>query len=260
MVYRHENAPELAVVLSGGASSVAGVPGQGLWENAVGQAERSYGLRARWCNWPPLRLARVRCERESVGVVLPAALPVVVERRSAVGRSIGLDVHRDFCEVAIADGGRARSAGRVATSPEELELFAQSLAPTDRVVLEATGNALAIARILEPHVAEVVLAHAKQVRAISHAKVKTDKIDAKVLADLLAADLIPAVWIGDERRGCCAGWSRVAAGWSSAARRSRTRSRRCCIATSRAARRSPTRSASRAARGWPSRSCRSTSA
>jgi transposase len=116
-----------------------------------------------------------------------------------MGRSIGLDVHRDFCQVAIADGGRARSAGRIATSVQQLELFARSLAPTDRVVLEATGNALAIAGILEPRVAEVVLAHAKQVRAISHARVKTDTVDAKVLADLLAADLIPAVWIGDER-------------------------------------------------------------
>jgi transposase len=116
-----------------------------------------------------------------------------------VGRSIGLDVHRDFCEVAIADGGRARSAGRIETTPEQLELFARSLGSDDRVVLEATGNALAIARILEPHVAEVVLAHAKQVRAISHARVKTDKIDARVLADLLAADLIPSVWVGCER-------------------------------------------------------------
>jgi transposase len=116
-----------------------------------------------------------------------------------VGRSIGLDVHRDFCEVAIADGGRARSVGRIAATPEQLELFAQSLVATDRAVLEATGNALAIARILAPHVSEVVLAHAKQVRAISHARVKTDKVDARVLADLLAADLIPAVWIGDER-------------------------------------------------------------
>jgi transposase len=116
-----------------------------------------------------------------------------------VGRSIGMDVHRDFCEVAIADGGRARSGGRVATDPEQLELFARSLGSDDRVVLEATGNALAIARILESHVAEVVLAHAKQVRAISHARVKTDKVDARMLADLLAAGLIPAVWIGDER-------------------------------------------------------------
>ena len=95
-----------------------------------------------------------------------------------MGRSIGVDVHRGFCHVAIADGGRTRSAGRIATTLEQLEPFARSLAPTDRAVLAATGNALAIARILEPHVAEVVLAHAKQVRAISHARAKTDKIDA----------------------------------------------------------------------------------
>jgi transposase len=87
----------------------------------------------------------------------------------------------------------------VATAPQALELFARSLTVTDRVVLEATGNALAVARILEPHVGEVLLAHARHVRAISHAKVKTDKVDARVLADLLAADLIPAVWIGDEQ-------------------------------------------------------------
>jgi transposase len=93
-----------------------------------------------------------------------------------MGRSIGLDVHRDFCEVAIADGGRARSAGRVATTPERLRVLAMSLRPDDRVVLEATGNALAIARILAPHCAEVVMAHARDVRAISHARVKTDKL------------------------------------------------------------------------------------
>ena len=116
-----------------------------------------------------------------------------------MGRSIGLDVHRDFCEVAIADGGRARSVGRVASSIEDLELFAASLAADDRVVLEATGNALAIARLIEPHVGEVVLANARQLTAISHARVKTDKVDARVLADLLAADLIPPVWSGDER-------------------------------------------------------------
>jgi len=35
-------------------------------------------------------------------------------------RFIGLDVHRDFCEVAISEGGKARSAGRVKSSPEDL--------------------------------------------------------------------------------------------------------------------------------------------
>ena len=112
---------------------------------------------------------------------------------------IGLDVHRDFCEVAISEGGPARSVGRVATRRDRLELFAASFARTDRVVLEATRNALAIARILGPHVAEVVLADPKRLRAISHAKIKTDRFDARVLAELLAAGLVPVVWVPDER-------------------------------------------------------------
>src|SRR3954452_15988148 len=56
-------------------------------------------------------------------------------------RSIGLDVHRDFCEVAIAEAGAARAAGRILTTPAALELFAQSLAPSDAVAVEATANA-----------------------------------------------------------------------------------------------------------------------
>jgi hypothetical protein len=51
------------------------------------------------------------------------------------------------------------------------------LAPPDRVVLEATGNA-GDRRILA-HVAEVVLAHPKRLRAISHAKIKTNRFDAR---------------------------------------------------------------------------------
>ena len=128
-------------------------------------------------------------------------------------RSIGMDVHRDFCEVAISDGGKARSAGRIATDPEELELVAQSLGHDDRVVLEATGNALAIARIIRPHVAEVVIAHSAQVRVISHAKVKSDKLDARRLAELLAADLVPEVWIPMSLPGRCGGESLCAAAW-----------------------------------------------
>ena len=39
-------------------------------------------------------------------------------------RSIGLDIHRDFCEVAIGEGAEIRSAGRIEMTPEALELFA----------------------------------------------------------------------------------------------------------------------------------------
>src|SRR2546429_3647708 len=108
-------------------------------------------------------------------------------------RSIALDVHRDFCEVAIKDESGLRLAGRVKTSLEDLQLFAQSLAPDDQVALEATGPAQAIARILEPHVARVVIANTRKLSAIAESKVKTDKVDAKTLCELLAAGFLPGL-------------------------------------------------------------------
>jgi transposase len=113
-------------------------------------------------------------------------------------RFIGLDVHRDFCEVAICEGGRVRSGGRVPTSPDGLQILADSLGPEDHVALEATGNALAIARALEPHVAQVIVAARNELRAITEAKVKTDRRDARTLARLLAAGLLHGCWLPDE--------------------------------------------------------------
>jgi hypothetical protein len=50
-------------------------------------------------------------------------------------RSVALDVHLEFCEVALVEDGEFRCAGRIATTPEQLELFAGSLGPDDRVAL-----------------------------------------------------------------------------------------------------------------------------
>jgi transposase len=112
-------------------------------------------------------------------------------------RSLALDVHQSFCEVAICEEGKLRSAGRVRSDRKELELFAESLDPTDQVVMEATGPAMEIARILKPHVARVVVANAQDVRAISHARVKSDRFDARTLARLLDAGMLEAVWVPD---------------------------------------------------------------
>jgi transposase len=118
--------------------------------------------------------------------------------RRSVGRAIGLDVHRDFCEVAISEEGRVRSAGRVETTPERLELFARSLGRDDRVALEVTGNAWEIARILEPHVKRVIVVSPDDT-GIRQARAKTDRLDARTLARLLAAGELDAVWRPDER-------------------------------------------------------------
>jgi transposase len=115
----------------------------------------------------------------------------------SIGRAIGLDVHRDFCEVAIAEDGAVRSAGRVETSPERLELFAQSLGADDRVALEVSGGAWEIARILEPHVRRVLVVSPDDT-GIRQARAKTDRLDARMLAKLLAAGELDAVWMPDE--------------------------------------------------------------
>lgn len=114
-----------------------------------------------------------------------------------MSRAIGMDVHRDFCEVAIVVEGQVRSAGQIETTPAALELFAGSLAPTDRVALEVTGNAAEIARIIEPHVARVVVVSPHDT-GISRARAKTDRLDARTLARLLAAGELDAVWMPDE--------------------------------------------------------------
>jgi transposase len=75
----------------------------------------------------------------------------------------------------------------------------RSLGGDDEVALEATGNALGIARIIQPHVGRVVLANPKAVKGITRAGAKTDKIDARTLARLLAGGFLPAVWLPDEQ-------------------------------------------------------------
>jgi transposase len=110
-------------------------------------------------------------------------------------RFIGLDVHRDFCEVAVLEHGQVRSAGRIETTPAALAQFADGLAADDQVALEATGNALAVAAILSRRVARVALANPKAVHGISQGRKKTDKADAQALAQLLTAGL-PEVWKG----------------------------------------------------------------
>ena len=112
-------------------------------------------------------------------------------------RCIGLDVHRDFCEVAIAETGQVRSAGRFSTDPGSVVEWARQLLAGDVVTLEATGNALAIARLIEPF-ARVVLANPKAVKGATALRTKTDKIDARTLATLLAGGFLPEVWMVDE--------------------------------------------------------------
>jgi transposase len=117
-------------------------------------------------------------------------------------RVIGMDIHRTFAEAAALLDGVVTRLGRVEMRRDRLEEFARAvLMHDDHVVVEATGNAAALTELLAPHVGRVVIANPKQVRLIAHAKVKTDAIDAAVLAKLYASGFLPEVWVPDERTG-----------------------------------------------------------
>ncbi|WP_353017436.1 IS110 family transposase [Mesorhizobium sp. M1405] len=113
-------------------------------------------------------------------------------------RIIGMDIHRVAAEVVSLLDGEIVKLGRVQMLRNKLEEFARKeLTHDDHVVIEATGNAAAVAEVLSPYVDRIVIANPKQVHMIAHAKVKTDTIDATVLAKLYASGFLPEVWVPD---------------------------------------------------------------
>jgi len=113
-------------------------------------------------------------------------------------RIIGMDIHRTFAEVVILEGASCKAIGKIGLTRAQLSAFASSLEKTDHVIVEATGNATAVYEVILPHVARVAIANPLQVHLIARAKTKTDKIDARVLAQLYAAGFLPEVWVPDE--------------------------------------------------------------
>jgi transposase len=114
-------------------------------------------------------------------------------------RYVGLDLHKRTAEVCILSRtGRVVARHSVDCERTGLEQFAREhLTPTDRLAVEATTNTWVVADLLRPFVAAVVVGNPLQIKGIAQAKVKTDKIDAEVLANLLRCDFPPDVWEPD---------------------------------------------------------------
>ncbi len=106
-----------------------------------------------------------------------------------------------MCIVSNGRVGAVDAQQHVVLAPRRFsfEAFAEWAPPhlthADAVVLEATSNAWLLYDQLQPLVAEVVVAHPQAVKLIAAARVKTDSRDTIKLASLLAANLIPAVWV-----------------------------------------------------------------
>lgn len=113
-------------------------------------------------------------------------------------RVIGMDIHRTFAEAVMIDGDRLIRLGRINMSRDHLAAFAAKLTAEDHVVIEATGNAHAVNEAVSPFVGRVIIANPRQVHLIAKARIKTDVIDATVLARLYASGFLPEVWVPDQ--------------------------------------------------------------
>lgn len=111
-------------------------------------------------------------------------------------RYVALDIHKHYCVVAGVD-----RESRVVLQPVRVEhadlegWLKKKLLCTDHVVIESTTNAWHVYDLLEPLVERVVVANPIQVKQIAKARVKTDIRDTFILARLLAANLVPEVWV-----------------------------------------------------------------
>lgn len=115
----------------------------------------------------------------------------------------GIDLHRDNCYITtVNDTGNVVKQQRIPNSPPLVLDYFTTLGAEHRTVVESTTGWYWLNDLLESAQIPMVLAHAKYLKAISYAKVKTDKVDSHTLATLLRLNLIPiAHKISPELRG-----------------------------------------------------------
>jgi len=92
-------------------------------------------------------------------------------------RYVALDIHKRYCIIAGVDRE------------------GQILLSSNHVVIESTTNAWHVYDLLAPLVERVVGANPIKVKQIATARVKTDVRDTLILARMLAANMIPAIWV-----------------------------------------------------------------
>jgi transposase len=116
--------------------------------------------------------------------------------KASICRNVALDIHKYYSVIGGVDKEGKEVMELVRVDHADLESWlSRHLLPSDRVVIESTTNAWHVYDLLEPLVAEVLVANPIKVKQIACARVKTDKKDTLILAHLLAANLVPTVWV-----------------------------------------------------------------
>jgi transposase len=112
---------------------------------------------------------------------------------------VGMDVHRKRSQIAIVDdAGEEQRNRNVPNDPTELVPILGGLPPGTPVAFEAAYGWGWLVELLEELELEPHLVHPSRCKAIAAARLKNDKVDARTLAQLLRAGLLPEAWIAPQ--------------------------------------------------------------
>ena len=105
---------------------------------------------------------------------------------------IGVDLHKKIITVCVMDQNRAVLARKTLScdQSDQIVAFFRQFRPF-KVVIEATANYPWLVDLLDPLAERVVLANPRKLRVIAESIKKTDRLDAQILAEFLARDMIP---------------------------------------------------------------------
>jgi transposase len=110
--------------------------------------------------------------------------------------SIGVDFHKAYPHMTVLDAhGRVLKAGRVPNTADAVRAFVGPYREGGLAVVEATRNWTVMYDRLETELEAVHLAHPLKARAIAEARIKTDRIDSRILTHLLRCDLLPTAYV-----------------------------------------------------------------
>jgi len=109
---------------------------------------------------------------------------------------IGVDLHQKFSQIFSLDKETGETIEK--RVPNEFDAIGKFFSQFDsdcKVTVEATRNWYWFVDLLQFMNIDVTLSNPVQTKAIAYARVKNDKVDAKMLSRLLENDLIPEAWI-----------------------------------------------------------------
>src|SRR5438552_7890578 len=109
---------------------------------------------------------------------------------------VGIDVHRKRSQVAVVgEDGRVQLNRNVVNGSQPMLGLLGGLPPGTPVAFGAAFGWGWLAGLLEDYGFEARLVHPLRCKAIASARLKNDKVDAAILAQLLRAGLLPEAWI-----------------------------------------------------------------